>query len=74
MFSRYVVGWRIEDRESGAFAEEMFTDAVLRHDVDTEALTIHADNGPAMIATKTLGQFMIDFWRQTKPFSSAYIE
>ena len=61
VFSRYVVGWRIEDRESGAFAEEMFTDAVLRHDVDTEALTIHADNGPAMIATKTLGQFMIDF-------------
>ena len=61
VFSRYVVGWRIEDREDGAFAEEMFTNAVLRHDVDTENLTIHADNGPAMIATKTLGQFMIDF-------------
>jgi len=61
VFSRYVVGWRIEDREDGAFAEEMFTYAVLRHDVDTENLTIHADNGPAMIATKTLGQFMMDF-------------
>lgn len=60
VFSRFVVGWRIEDREDGAFAEEMFTNAVLRHDVDTEALTVHADNGPAMIATKTLGQFMID--------------
>jgi putative transposase len=60
VFSRYVVGWRIEDRESGAFAEEIFTDAVLLHDVDTALLTIHADNGAAMIATKTLGQFMID--------------
>jgi putative transposase len=60
VFSRFVVGWRIEDRENGAFAEEMFTNAVLCHDVDTERLTIHADNGPAMIATKTLGQFMVD--------------
>ena len=60
VFSRFVVGWRIEDRESGAFAEELFTNAVLSHDVDTEALTVHADNGPAMIATKTLGQFMMD--------------
>jgi putative transposase len=60
VFSRFVVGWRIEDREDGALAEEMFTNAVFLHDVDTEALTVHADNGPAMIATKTLGQFMMD--------------
>jgi putative transposase len=48
VFSRYVVGWMIAERESAALAEELITQTCLRQGVQRGQLTIHADRGSAM--------------------------
>jgi putative transposase len=50
IFSRYVVGWLLADRESGALAELLITEACARQQIPRDQLTIHADNGGPMIA------------------------
>ena len=50
IFSRYVVGWLIADRESGALAELLITDTCAKQQIARAQLTIHADNGGPMIA------------------------
>ena len=59
VFSRYVVGWRLEPNEDGALAEELFAEAIVTHNVDPAKLSVHADNGSAMTA-KTLVQLFSD--------------
>lgn len=59
VFSRYVVAWRLETRESATLAKELFAAAVAREGVDPTRLTVHADGGPAM-TSKTLAQFFAD--------------
>ena len=59
VFSRYVVAWRLEARESATLAQELFASAIAREDVDPARLTVHADGGPAM-TSKTLAQFFAD--------------
>lgn len=59
VYSRYVVGWRLELSEDGALAEELFAQAIVDHAVNPAKLTVHADNGPAMTA-KTLGRLFQD--------------
>lgn len=59
VFSRYVVAWRLETRESAILAEELFAAAVAREGVDPARLTVHADGGPSM-TSKTLTQFFAD--------------
>lgn len=46
LFSRAIVAYRIEDRESDVLATEMFTAAVTR--LGVTPWVIHADGGPAM--------------------------
>jgi len=48
VFSRYVVAWRLETRESAALAEDLFSGAIVREGVDPTQLTVHADGGSAM--------------------------
>lgn len=48
VFSRYVVGWMIAERESAALAEELISQACLRQGIQRGQLTIHADRGSAM--------------------------
>jgi len=48
VFSRYVVAWRLETRESAALAEDVFSSAIVREGVDPTKLTVHADGGSAM--------------------------
>lgn len=48
VFSRYVVGWMIAERESAALAEELISQTCLRQRVQRGQLTIHADRGSAM--------------------------
>jgi putative transposase len=48
IYSRKIVGWRVEERECDALAEAMFTDAFTAHGPPT---TVHADSGPAMRST-----------------------
>jgi putative transposase len=59
VFSRYVVGWRLERRESAQLAEELFTTTIAREGVDPQRLTVHADGGSAM-TSKTLTQLFMD--------------
>lgn len=45
IYSRKLVGWRVEDRESDHLAVDMFTRAIDQHGPPN---TVHADSGPAM--------------------------
>jgi putative transposase len=60
VFSRYVVGWRIEDTENGPFAVEMLTDTIVSEGAIPEVL--HADRGSPMtsdVLTAALANFDI---------------
>jgi putative transposase len=48
LFSRMTVGWLLAEVESAVLAEQLFAEAILRHGVERDALTVHADRGSAM--------------------------
>jgi len=48
VFSRYVVGWMIAERESAALAEELISQTCTRQGIQRGQLTIHADRGSSM--------------------------
>lgn len=50
VYSRYVVGWLLAERESATLAKELTTAACAKQQVEPGQLTIHADRGGAMIA------------------------
>ncbi len=50
VFSRYVVGWLLAERESAALAKELTAAACAKQNIAPGQLTIHADRGSPMIA------------------------
>jgi putative transposase len=48
VFSRYVVGWMIAERESATLAEELIAETCARQGIQPDQLTIHADRGSSM--------------------------
>jgi len=48
VFSRYVVGWTIQHRESARVAKQLIAQAVEQQGIDPGQLTIHADRGSSM--------------------------
>jgi putative transposase len=48
IFSRYVVGWMIADRESKELAGQLIQKSSLKQGIQRDQLTIHSDNGPSM--------------------------
>jgi len=48
IYSRYVVGWMIADRESAVLAKKLIEQTILKHGIDRGQLTIHADRGSSM--------------------------
>ena len=50
VFSRYVVGWMIAERETAALAEELIAETCVRQGIQPNQLTIHADRGSSMIS------------------------
>lgn len=50
VFSRYVVGWMVAERESGELAKALIDQTCERQGITPGELTFHADNGPAMVA------------------------
>ena len=52
IFSRYVVAWCVAPSESGELAKDLIADAVLRHQVPPDQLTIHADRGSSMTSNQ----------------------
>jgi len=48
IFSRYVVGWTIQYRESAPVAQQLIAQAIAQQGVTPDQLTVHADRGPSM--------------------------
>jgi putative transposase len=59
VFSRYVVGWMIAERESAALAEELISQTCARQGIQRGQLTIHADRGSAM-TSKSVALLLAD--------------
>lgn len=59
VFSRYVVGWRIAERESEDLARELIQQTCAKEGIPAGQLTIHADHGSPMIS-KTVAQLLLD--------------
>ena len=50
IFSRYIVGWTVENAETAETAKTLIAGAVERHDITPGQLTIHADRSTSMPA------------------------
>jgi len=48
VYSRYVVGWTVQRRETGPLAEQLITDTLTKQQIPRDQLTIHADRGSSM--------------------------
>ena len=48
IFSRYVVGWMLADRESASLAEKLIRETCQRQNIGKDQLTLHADRGTSM--------------------------
>lgn len=59
VFSRYVVGWLIAERESASLAEELIAATCARQNIQPDQLTIHADRGSSM-TSKPVALLMAD--------------
>lgn len=59
VFSRYVVGWLIAERESASLAEELVAATCVRQNIQPDQLTIHADRGSSM-TSKPVALLMAD--------------
>jgi putative transposase len=59
IYSRYVVGWLIAERESALLAEKLLADTIAKQGIDRDTLTIHADNGSSM-ASKPVAFLLAD--------------
>lgn len=71
VYSRYVVGWLIAERESATLAKRLIEECCRKQNVDRNQLTIHADRGSAM-RSKTVAQLMADLGI-TKTHSRPYV-
>jgi putative transposase len=70
VFSRYVVGWLVTERESGAVAEQLIAESCYKQEIDPGQLTLHSDRGSAMKA-KSVAQLLSDLG-VTKTHSRPY--
>lgn len=59
VFSRYVVGWMIAERELASLAEELIAETCARQGIPPGQLTIHADRGSSM-TSKPVALLMAD--------------
>jgi putative transposase len=50
LFSRFVVGWLIAARESGALAEQLIAESCARQQIALNQLSVHSDRGAPMTA------------------------
>ena len=50
VYSRYVVGWMVAERESAILAERLIAATCAKQGIEPGQLTIHADRGSAMIS------------------------
>ena len=70
VFSRYVVGWMVAERESAALAERLIEETCERQGIARGQLTLHADRGSSM-RSKTVALLLADLG-VTKTHSRPY--
>ena len=51
IFSRYVVGWMLAEREAAAWAKQLIEETLIKENIQPDQLTMQSDNGPAMKAS-----------------------
>lgn len=71
VFSRYVVGWLIAERESATLAQQLLRETCEKQGIQPEQLTVHADRGSAM-RSKTVALLLADLG-VTKTHSRPYV-
>ena len=59
IYSRYVVGWMLASRETGALAKDLIEEACRRQSICADQLTIHSDRGPSM-TSKSVATLLAD--------------
>ena len=59
VFSRYVVGWMVADREHKDLAKQLIDETVAKQNILPDTLTVHADRGSAM-TSKTVALLLSD--------------
>jgi len=59
IYSRYVPGWLLADRESSTLAEQLLADTCFKQNIGHGQLTIHADRGSSM-ASKPVALLLAD--------------
>jgi putative transposase len=59
IFSRYVVGWMIEEAENAGLAEQLIEQTCFKQGIAPDQLTLHADRGSPMIS-KTVAQLLAE--------------
>jgi putative transposase len=59
IFSRYVVGWMVSTHESAVLAERLIKETILKHGIERNQLTLHADRGSSM-KSRTVAQLLAD--------------
>jgi putative transposase len=59
IFSRYVVGWMIAQRETAELAEQLIADTIAKQQIVPGTLTLHADRGTSM-RSKSVAQLLVD--------------
>ena len=57
IFSRYVVGWMIADRECQQLAKHLIQKTTLKYSIQPGQLTLHSDNRPSM-TSQTVSQLL----------------
>lgn len=59
VFSRFVVGWMVAERESATLAEKLIAQTCQRQNIQPTQLTIHADRGSSM-TSKQVAHLLAD--------------
>ena len=59
IFSRYVVGWMVADRENSALAGRLIEETCIKQGVEPDMLTLHSDRGSPM-TSKCTAQLLAD--------------
>jgi putative transposase len=70
IYSRYVVGWLLAERESAALAKRLIEETIEKQGVVEDELTLHSDRGPSM-KSSTVAQLLADLG-VTKSHSRPY--
>lgn len=72
VFSRYVVGWMIAEREAASLAETLIAETCAKQGIQRDQLTLHADRGSSM-RSKPVALLLSDLGvtkTHTRPYTS----